>query len=400
MKKLIPILLILTSCARTVVVEREEAMRIGFSPKMDSVVEDRASLIEGIQGSIQSLKKRSEGTLTFGQCKVQSNDYINFLEKLLLLPDESRVEYLKDTGNWYEVYGKSRYGEILLTSYYSPLYEARRKPEGRFLQPIFALPNDLIEVNLSSFNNEELAQLDTDRSIVMGRIYDRGPFKRVVPYYSREDIDINGALEGRQLELAYLDPIDAFFLQIQGSGTIEFKNGQKQSIGYAGQNGYRYKSIGKDLYHIIPQEEMSMGRIRDHLKTLDKSELYKFLISNPSYVFFRKIKSKGITTFGPEVIPLRTLAVDYKVFPLGAMGFLEFERPFFSDKTKYEPSEIKKEQRFVFAHDTGGAIKGPGRADLYWGEGAVAGQAAGYMRHSAKLWFLAPKKCQNTQEEI
>lgn len=400
MKKLTLILFLFTSCARTVVVEREKAMRIGLNPSLEGIAEDGSSLKEGIQGSISALKKRGDGVLTFGSCKIDRNDYLDFLETLLVLPDEKRLEYLRGNGNWYEVYGKSRYGEILLTSYYSPLYQARRNPEGRFSQPIFALPDDLIEVNLSSFNNEELAQLDTDRNIVMGRIYDRSPFKRVVPYYSREEIDVDGVLKGRQLELAYLDPIDAFFLQIQGSGTIEFKNGERESIGYAGQNGYRYKSIGKELYDIIPREEMSMGRIRDHLKTLSDNELYNFLKSNPSYVFFRKIKSKGITTFGPEVIPLRTLAVDHKVFPLGAMGFLEFDRPFFSDATEHEPHTIKKELRFVFAHDTGGAIKGPGRADLYWGEGAIAGQAAGYMRHPAKLWFLAPKKCQNTLKEI
>lgn len=342
--------------------------------------------------SRESLFKKRSLTLEFGSCVIDPKTYDSFLEKM---PSEgsSLIRYLQEETQWFEVYGKEDWSEILLTSYFSPVYEGRRKPIPPFTQPLYKVPEDLIEVSLGQFAHDDLAELKTDREVVSARIKSGpGLLKRVVPYYSRREIDQAQVLVGKGLELAYVSPIDAFFLQIQGSGKVRFPDGSLLSIGYGAQNGYRYKSIGKLLYDVIPKEEMSMARIEGHLEGLSEKDLYDFLSENPSYIFFRELEGKkGVTTSGLEVRDRRTIAIDTQFFPLGAVAFLNYPHPQFEDQKSAQPKSFENRSRLVFAHDTGGAIKGPGRADLYWGEGREARQAAGVMKHSARLYFLGPK---------
>ncbi len=384
-------LLLFMGCGRMAVKEASEAMRkVAPLPSFESELD--AGWLE-LKTETQARLLKREAPLTFGPCQVAVEDYREFLQAMPTKEDELQ-KYLQSEAQWFAVFGRKDWSEILLTSYFSPVYPARRLPEGDFTQPVYQVPKDLIEVSLSSFSHEDLAELETDRAIVSARLTSGpGILQRVTPYFSRWQIDGEGVLKGRNLELAYLKPIDAFFLQIQGSGQIEFSNGKRMTLGYGAQNGYRYRGIGKLLYDIIPKEEMSMGRIEKYLKTLRGEELTRFLAQNPSYIFFKKLEGKrGVTTFGPEVQDRRTLAIDTKFFPLGAMALLKYPHPLFKSEDDIEPYAFEDRFQWVFAHDTGGAIKGVDRADLYWGSGKKAQQAAGVMKNPANLWFIAPKK--------
>lgn len=385
----------LMSCARKTVTERHEGMRvISVPPSLE--LEGGQDLKDHALATVDYLKRREkvQPVLRFGSCEVDSKKYQNFLKEIPV--DKSELKrYLEEEAAWYEVYGKEEWSEILLTSYFSPLYEARKKPEPPYTQPIYQIPSDLIEVSLDSFSHDDLADLKTDRNVVSARLTSGpGAIQRVVPYFSRAQIDQEKKLAGKGLELGYLKPVDAFFLQIQGSGQLVFKNGERLSVGYGAQNGYRYKSIGKFLYQqgIMEKDAISMASIETYLASLNEKDLYDFLSHNPSYVFFKKLEGgHGITTSGIEVEPLRTLAVDPAFFELGSLAVLKYAHPQFIDEKTSEPHGFEEKMRVVMAHDTGGAIKGPGRADLYWGAGPLAQQAAGVVKHPAQLWFLAPK---------
>lgn len=395
--QILPLILfgLISGCSRYKVEEASEAMRKSMPLHVvgDAVIGIDEGWMSLKEATIKRLAKRNDShKMTFGPCEVSSKEYQNFLESMPEKDSELKT-YLDKEAIFLEVYGRDDWSQILLTSYFSPLYPARRRPKGEFTQAVYQVPKDLIEVSLDSFSHEDLAELETDRSVVSARLTTGpGVLKRVLPYYNRWQIDGEKALKGRGLELAYLRPIDAFFLQIQGSGQVEFQDGARLTLGYGAQNGYRYKSIGKLLYHIIPKEKMSMGAIENHLRTLSESELTEFLAQNPSYVFFKVLEGKkGITTFGTEVHARRTLAIDTRFFPLGSMALLKYPHPVFSGSEEIEPTSFEDRFQWVFAHDTGGAIKGPDRADLYWGAGKVAQQAAGVMKHPANLWFVAPK---------
>lgn len=389
-------ILLISSCSRTIVKTSEEAMREASNPSnLEINIGD--SFYQARDLTVKRLEKMGQSEIQFGSCSVKADRYARFLAQIPTDP-VAFVEFLKAEGKWFEVYGREQWSEILLTSYFSPLYEGRRKPEGKFIQPLYRIPPDLVEVSLKSFNHDQLVNLDTDRSVVAARIKQGpGKLKRIVPYYSREEIDIQKSLKGQNLEIAYLDPIDAFFIQIQGSGKVRLEDGEILSLGYGAQNGYRYNSVGKLLYHLIPKEEMSMARIESYLASLSKEDLYRFLSQNPSYVFFKDLESKpAVTTLGIQVFDKITLAVDPSLFPLGAMGILRHPVPHFEDPESTVPKEMSYATQVVFAHDTGGAIKGADRADLYWGEGKIAQQAAGVIKHPANLWFIGPKdSCSN-----
>jgi membrane-bound lytic murein transglycosylase A len=214
----------------------------------------------------------------------------------------------------------------------------------------------------------------------------------LVPYYERSEIDVAKKLADKSSVLAWVDPVDAFFIQIQGSGVVEFSDGDSMRVGYDGQNGHSYMAIGKFLTHAIPMEQMSMQKIKTHLLSLSPEERQKIMNKNPSYVFFRKLDSLALTYAGMEVQAGRTIATDLHLFPKGAMAFLDIEEPEFTSNAETVASQWIRKPRLVFDQDTGGAIKGSGRVDLYFGQGDLAAQKAGVMKQKGKLFYLVPKK--------
>ncbi|MEM6706259.1 MAG: MltA domain-containing protein [Acidobacteriota bacterium] len=265
----------------------------------------------------------------------------------------------------------------LFTGYYEPLLYGSRARSSRYSTPLYRNPGDMISVDLGAFRD------DLDSRSVAGRL--RG--KRLLPYWDRGEIR-GGALGGRGLELLWVDdPVDAFFLQIQGSGQVEIAGGGRLRVGYAGQNGHAYYAIGRELIErgALTRENVSLQTIRAWLEA-NPDEAEAVMATNRSFVFFREIKGEGpIGSLGVALTPERSLAVDRRFLPLGAPVFLSAEHP----TEDGEGTETLR--RLLIAQDTGGAIRGPVRGDVFWGAGERAEEIAGRMKHEGELFLLLPK---------
>lgn len=267
----------------------------------------------------------------------------------------------------------------LVTGYYEPLLNGSRRRQGANLHPVYAPPADLLTIDLGDLRPDLRGQR------LRGRLEVRPEGSRVVPYFNRAEIESGRApLAGR--EILYVDDaVELFFLQVQGSGRVRLSGGTTVRLNYADQNGHPYRSIGRTLVERgeLRLEQASMQGIKAWART-NPARLTELLNTNPSYVFFRE------TTADPELgprgalgVPLtagRSVAVDPAFVPLGAPVWLATTFP---DSTR--PLE-----RLMLAQDTGGAIRGPQRADFFWGFGEAAGREAGRMRQSGELWLLWP----------
>ena len=276
----------------------------------------------------------------------------------------------------YQVFNPDGTDTGLITGYYEPLLKGSRTRSKHFAYPIYAAPDDMLEVDLG----ELFPQFRGQR--VRGRLQG----KRVVPYFNRAEIDSGAAtaLQGRELFWVE-DPVELFFLQIQGSGRIELEDGKRVKIGYADQNGHPYASIGKKLIDMgeLKPEEASMQGIKKWAQN-NPDRLYTLLGQNPSYVFFRELPDTLSAPLGALGVPLTneySIAVDAHTIPLGVPVFL----------ATTQPNSAEPLNRLMFAQDTGGAIKGAVRADFFWGFGEYAAAHAGSMRQSGKMWVLFPK---------
>jgi membrane-bound lytic murein transglycosylase A len=347
-------------------------------------------LAQGLSRDIAALQARSDSTLQFGERRIAKADYIKALKVLIraVSLDKSGSSFrraLRENFEAYEVYGRDDWGEVLVTSYFEPVIAGSRKKTKRFSQAIYGVPKDLVDVDLSSFANAEIG-LSLPGTVLHARLVGR----KVVAFPDRETI-YGGALRTDASVLAWADPIDAFFLEIQGSGEIRFAKGKGLTVGYASQNGHPYVPIGRYLLDVIDKDKMSQQAIEKYLRSLPLDQAREILNRNPSFVFFQKIQGDGLTYLGSEVIPGRTIATDQRFFPKGALAFLDFQKPQFASPTDIEPSSWLAASRFVLDQDVGGAIRGTGRLDLYWGKGERAKQAAGVMRTPGRLVYFVPK---------
>jgi membrane-bound lytic murein transglycosylase A len=281
----------------------------------------------------------------------------------------------------YRAAGKSGGGKVLFTGYYEPVLEASTLATGPFIYPLYRVPDDLIKVDLSIFNKKFKGET------IIARIEGN----KVLPYYSRKQIEDEKALQGRDLELAWLkDPVDVAFLQIQGSGKLKFQSGDSISVGYQAANGQPYNSIGKYMIEkgYLRREEVSMQAIRSYL--VSHPEIINEVLNyNQSYVFFRVLDNGPLGNIQVPLTAGRSIATDSRLFPKGALCFLSSEKPVINDLGEIQ--EWTGFSRFVLNQDTGGAIKGAGRADIFWGNGKYAEIAAGYMKNEGELYFLIKK---------
>ena len=265
----------------------------------------------------------------------------------------------------------------MVTGYYEPLLRGSRTKSGPFVYPLYGPPDDLLTIDLST-TNPELRGMR-----LRGRIEGR----RVVPYYTRAEI-ARGAAPVAGKELLWVDdPIEAFFLQVQGSGRVQLQNGETLRVGYADQNGHPFQSIGRFL---VDRGELKLGEASmQSIKTwaaANPQRVEDLLDQNPSFVFFRELPhtdsaSGPIGAFGVPLLAGRSIAVDPRYVPLGAPVFLATTFPATSTPLS----------RLVLAQDSGGAIRNPVRADFFWGSGAEAGALAGRMRQQGRMWVLLPK---------
>jgi membrane-bound lytic murein transglycosylase A len=270
-----------------------------------------------------------------------------------------------------------------ITGYYEPKLVGSRVKTARFGVPLYAAPDDLLTIDLASLHPDL-----KDR-----RLRGRLDGKRVVPYWTRADIERGAAPVGDNALVFVADPVEAFFLQIQGSGRVELPDGSVMRVGYADQNGHPFRSIGRVL---IDRGELTLAQASmQGIKAWgarNPDQLPALLDENPSYVFFREVAAPApgtleaaidgpIGTLGVPLLRERTMAVDVRSIPLGAPVYLATTLPLSS-----QPLE-----RLVLAQDTGGAIRGAVRGDFFWGFGDEAGRQAGRMKQDGRLFLLWPK---------
>ncbi|TNF50875.1 transglycosylase [bacterium] len=264
----------------------------------------------------------------------------------------------------------------MVTGYYVPDLRGSRQPLPGYPYPLYRRPDDLLVIDLGD------AYPELGKYRLRGRLEDQ----RVIPYWNRADIEGGQRpLAGHEL-LWVADPVELFFLHIQGSGRILFEDGTWSMVNYAGQNGHPYRSISQWLIDrgIMTRDQMSMQNIKAWARK-NPLRVNDLLNTNPSYIFFRELPMDSESPPGALGVPLtpgRSVAVDRRYTPLGAPVFLATTWPN-SDRPLY---------RLMMAQDTGGAIKGRVRADFFWGMGDDAGAEAGKMKQALRMWVLLPKE--------
>lgn len=345
------------------------------------------SLQTAINESIRYFKRLDPAApFRFGSDSFTSSHMIASLEAFSQLTAQSlssedlRAAIGKDF--WvYRAAGQTRQRRVLFTGYYEPILQGALRRSSRYPYPIYRKPDDWVTVDLAMFD----AKYGSDRLI--GRCIDQ----TVTPYFSRQEIDARGALRDKGYELAWVsDLVDLFFLHIQGSGRIMLDDGTVKSVNYHCDNGRPYTSIGKLLIDdgIIPKEEMSMDGIRSYFKGRPE-DIPRIFNSNERYVFFRFVDDGPLGAMAVPLTPGRSVATDLGLFPKGALAFIETEKPLIGQDGTIQ--SWQRFGRFVLNQDTGGAIQGPARVDMFFGNGRDAEVAAGNMKHEGMLFFLVKK---------
>lgn len=266
----------------------------------------------------------------------------------------------------------------LLTGYFEPEVKGSLKPTKEFAVPIYSVPDDLTLIKTPGDRGALSEELTAARTTAAG----------LVPYFTRQEIE-EGALKGRGLEIAYLaDPYDAFVMQVQGSGLVRLPDGKALRIGFAGKNGHPYTSIGKILVDqgVLQAASASLEAVLNWLRS-DSERGRKLMWENRSYPFFRVLNQEesGAGPHGALGLPLmpgRSLAVDPRYYALGT--------PIWVAAPELKDMKGKPVARLMVAHDTGSAIRGPVRGDIFWGSGAAAGRIAGETKHLCDFTVLIP----------
>ncbi len=263
----------------------------------------------------------------------------------------------------------------MITGYFEPVLQGSRTPSRQNPYPVYGPPDDLITVDLSELY-PELKHL---------RLRGRLEGKKIVPYYARSEWRQQESKRSQKAIAWVSNAVDLFFMQVQGSGQVALGDGSRIRLGYADQNGHPYRSIGRWLIDqgAITPEQASMQGIKEWAK-MNPQRLEELLNQNPSMVFFHELPLAGKGPLGALGIPLtpeRSLAVDPRYIPLGVPVWLATTRP----------NSDQALTRLMLAQDTGGAIRGAVRGDFYWGSGTDAGNLAGKMRQTGRLWVLMPK---------
>jgi membrane-bound lytic murein transglycosylase A len=342
------------------------------------------NLSHGITKSLEYLDKvPAERSFRFGEDTYSAHQLMRSLKVLKEFvetrPDPAALNrFIAEHYRVYRSVGGPEKGRVLFTGYYEPELKGSLKPDARYRYPVYALPADLMVIDLSPFGEKYQGQ----------RIVGRLEGKTVVPYPDRQAIDTDGSFSRMATPIAWVDDrIDLFFLHIQGSGRIYLTNGKTIRVHYHGANGRPYRSIGRLLIDQgkLGAAEMSMQRLKAYLKD-HPEEVDEVLNHNPSYVFFKTETTGPIGAIGVDLTPGRSVAVDRRVFPMAAPAFMQTQIPVVDGNGRID--RWMDFSAFALNQDTGGAIRGPGRVDIFWGNGPYARIAAGHMQHEGAFYLL------------
>ncbi len=322
---------------------------------------DRKSLREAIMSNLFYLERIEKITeFNYGGRIVRSEEVIRTQKTLLQIIDtvesqemlELIMGYMFD---WYKASGVDGKGTVIFTGYYVPEVEGSLSPSEKYRYPLYRPPGDL---------------------------------QKDVACHTRREIDGERILGGKGLEIAWLsDPVEAYFLHVQGSGMIRLPDGSKIGVHYAGNNGHSYTSIGKLMIGqgLIKPEEGSLQGIKRYLSG-HTDEMNTILYQNPRYIFFKIDNTPAVGSLLVPLTPGHSIATDPALFPRGGLSFIKTVTPVVDSSGTV--TGWKDIRRFVLNQDEGGAIKGPGRVDIFWGAGPESGFTAGSLKESGELYFL------------
>jgi membrane-bound lytic murein transglycosylase A len=339
-------------------------------PDFTAACEDLNQLRQGVANSLNYLSKPSSkqhypyGEISHEHAVASLQAFAMLLDsgvKGALLNDAIHQQF--DT---YVSVGCDDQGTVLFTGYYTPIFNGSLERTDQFKYPLYSAPPDLIK---------------DDKGDVKGR---KLPDGKIVPYPARAEIEQSGMLKG--LELVWLsDPFEVYVAQVQGSAKIRKPDGNLMTIGYAATNGHPYQSIAKFLIDDkkIPAGQMSLDSMirffREH-----PDEVQPYINRNPRFVFFRENPDQPHGSLNEPVIAWRSIATDKSIYPPACLAFLDTQLPRMEDLNL----KIAPYKAFALDQDTGGAIRAPGRCDVYMGQGRLAGKLAGQTFQEGKLYYI------------
>lgn len=288
---------------------------------------------------------------------------------------EHRGEDWSDLCGRFRLYERLQPTGIVVTGYYQPELPASRRRTTRFRYPLYRTPDDLIDVDQREFCPECPPRL----------IAARRQEGRIVPYYTRAEIEA-GVLAGREQEIAWLDdPVEAYFLHIQGSALLRLEDGVLLQVSHASANGHPYTSLGRALLDEgrIPPNRLSLRTLKDYLRAHPEEQEAR-MATNARYIFFRGVVAGPIGSNGVPLTAGRSVAADPEFHPHGAVALLRIGAP------GEPPGGRRTYQRMVLFQDAGSVISGPQRLDVYWGSGPIAEEIAGGMNDPGQVFLLLP----------
>lgn len=333
-----------------------------------------ASLQQAVRRSIGYLQQiPADRIFTALDRQITANDLLLPLSALADAPADGAAAVCER----FRVYRAELPRPLLVTGYYQPELAASRERSERFRYPLYRTPDDLVDVDLGPLCTE------CSGRVAKGRVQSG----KLVPYYSRAEIEA-GALAGRGYEIAWLDdPVETFFLHVQGSALLRYDDGVHMQISYSSSNGLPYTSLGGVLIREgkMSPDTVSLQALKDYLRA-HPDEQQRLMATNQRYIFFRAVAAGPVGSLGVPLTEGRSVAADPKVYPPGALVFLRI--------ASRQPSGMSDQpvvSRLALIQDAGAAITGPDRVDVFWGTGATAEAIAGDMRNPGELYLVLPK---------
>jgi len=386
------LILLMTGCARVSAPRSPASAPTLWPVPVEEILpladdHEGGSLIMALERSLGYYDTLPENTLLrWGDKRIPVRDLketlLSFREIMLGgEPEAVKARRISETFSFHRSSGMDQRGTVLFTGYYEPFLEGSLEKTDRYRFPLYGVPDDLIVVDpdgSSGGDEEQIGRLENGR---------------MRPYYSRAEIDEGRVLEGKHLEIAWVDdPVERFYLQMQGSGRISLTDGTIIRVGFAGSNGITFRSVAGYLLDQgkISQKDTAYQAFKRYLKGLSLEELTELFNYNGRYVFFRLMADGPRGSLRVPLTPGRSIATDASVFPRGALAFIRLQKPRFDEQGNIV--EWVPFGRFVLSQDAGNAIRGPGRVDLFCGSGGEAGRLAGSLKEKGRLYLILKKR--------
>ena len=349
---------------------------------------DFAGLAEALRQSIRYYRRLPEsatftyGDLVYSPSEMEASAAL-FLKIVEELAGAARDAAIREKFLFFE--SRNERGAAFFTGYFEPVLPGSQVRSERFRAPLYAVPADLVVLDLAPYADLGLVPAEVRGNSLRGKLQGR----KLVPYDDRDRISFGNTLAGRAEPIAWVaDEVELFFLQIQGSGLISLEDGSLLRVNYADQNGHPYRAIGKLLRDRIPPDQMSLQALKAYLRE-HPEKVREVLVYNPSYTFFRRVEEGPLGNIQVPLTPGRSLAMDAHLAPKGGIAWIETTLPAAATPGSPTPVPVR---RFGVVQDTGGAITGHGRIDIFWGTGDTAEKIAGPFKQEGRVFLLVARK--------